>query len=52
MHGKSLEEIERHVILSTLRETGGNKTAAAQRLGVTTRTLLNKMNKYREQGAA
>lgn len=50
--GTTLEEIERHVILRTLRELGGNKTAAAERLGVTPRTLLNKMNRYREQGVA
>jgi DNA-binding NtrC family response regulator len=46
--GQTLAEIERHVILQTLREVGGNKTAAAQRLGVTTRTLLNKVKRYRE----
>ena len=43
---RTLEEIERRVILETLREFGGNKTAAAQRLGVTARTLLNKLKKY------
>ncbi len=47
--GMTLDEIERHVILSTLRELNGNKTAAAERLGVTARTLLNKMNKYHAQ---
>ncbi len=46
----TLSEIERRVILSTLRELGGNKTAVAQRLGVTTRTLLNKLKRYRAQG--
>jgi transcriptional regulator with PAS, ATPase and Fis domain len=50
--GTTLEEIERNVILRTLRELGGNKTAAAERLGVTPRTLLNKMNRYRAQGVA
>jgi transcriptional regulator with PAS, ATPase and Fis domain len=50
--GQTLEEIERHVILRTLRELGGNKTAAAARLGVTPRTLLNKMNRYRALGVA
>jgi DNA-binding NtrC family response regulator len=43
---RTLEEIERRVILETLRELGGNKTAAAERLGVTARTLLNKLKKY------
>jgi two-component system response regulator AtoC len=50
--GQTLAEIERQVILQTLREVGGNKTAAAQRLGVTTRTLLNKVKRYRELDAA
>jgi two-component system, NtrC family, response regulator AtoC len=50
--GQTLAEIERHVILQTLREVGGNKTAAAQRLGVTARTLLNKLKRYRELDAA
>ena len=43
---RTLDEIERRVILETLRELGGNKTAAAERLGVTARTLLNKLKKY------
>ena len=50
--GRKLEDIERLAILETLRETGGNRSIAAQRLGVTTRTLLNKMNKYRALGVA
>jgi DNA-binding NtrC family response regulator len=48
----TLEEVEREVILRTLRELDGNKTAAAIRLGVTPRTLLNKMNRYRQLGLA
>ncbi|HZT83563.1 MAG TPA: sigma-54 dependent transcriptional regulator [Gemmataceae bacterium] len=50
--GLTLEEVERRLILATLRELGGNKTAAAERLGVTPRTLLNKLNRYRAEGAA
>lgn len=48
--GRTLAEIECQVILDTLRGLGGNRTATAARLGVTTRTLLNKLNKYRELG--
>ena len=48
----TLADIERHRILETLRETGGNKTAAAFRLGVTVRTLQNKLKRYREESAA
>jgi transcriptional regulator with PAS, ATPase and Fis domain len=51
MAPRTLEQIERDAILSTLRELGGNKTEAARRLGVTPRTLLNKMNRYRQEGA-
>lgn len=50
--GQTLAEIERHAILDALREAGGNKTAAARRLGVTARTLLNKLKKYRREQTA
>ena len=49
--GHTLDEIERHAILSTLRELKGNRTAAAARLGVTARTLHNKLARYRVAGA-
>jgi DNA-binding NtrC family response regulator len=49
---QTIAEMERQLILATLRETGGNKTAAAQKLGVTARTLLNKMKAYGRQEAA
>jgi DNA-binding NtrC family response regulator len=45
-----LEEIERQVILARLRHCGGNKTAAAAALGVTSRTLRNKLSQYRRLG--
>jgi DNA-binding NtrC family response regulator len=48
---QSLAEIERQVILKTLGDVGGNRTAAALRLGVTVRTLQNKIKKYREMAA-
>ena len=50
--GMTLAEMERHRILETLREVGGNRTAAAFRLGVTVRTLQNKLKRYREENAA
>ncbi len=49
---RTLAEVEKQCILQTLREVGGNKTAAAHRLGVTPRTLLNKITRYRQAGAA
>ena len=45
-----LGEAERHLILAALERNRGNKTAAARELGVTARTLQNKMRRYREQG--
>ncbi|MBI4404611.1 MAG: sigma-54-dependent Fis family transcriptional regulator [Deltaproteobacteria bacterium] len=42
---ESLEEIERQHILSVLQKAGGNRTQAAQRLGITARTLRNKLGK-------
>ncbi len=47
---QTLAEIERQMILNTLHTVGGNKTAAAFRLGVTVRTLQNKLKKYRAAG--
>ncbi len=46
-----LEEIERHMIFASLRRYNGNKAAAARHLGVTARTLRNKMHRYRESGS-
>ena len=48
---RTIADMERQMILTTLRELGGNRTATAQQLGVTTRTLLNKLNKYRREAA-
>lgn len=47
--GTPLKEIERMAILKTLRYTGGNQTKAAGILGVTTRTLRNKLALYKEE---
>jgi len=45
-----LDEIERLVILKRLEHFNGNKTAAAGDLGVSPRTLSNKLTRYREEG--
>jgi DNA-binding NtrC family response regulator len=47
---RPMEEIERVAILATLEATGGNKTEAARRLGLTARTLSNKMKIWRAAG--
>jgi len=44
-----LDEVERRLILRTLERTGNNRTETARILGVTTRTLRNKLHQYGEQ---
>jgi len=46
----AVADIERIAILATLESTGGNKTEAARRLGVTARTLSNKIKLWRSTG--
>jgi two-component system, NtrC family, response regulator AtoC len=45
-----LEEVEKRHILSVLQQTGGNRTQAVGILGISVRTLRNKIALYREQG--
>ncbi len=44
-----MEEIEKEAILRTLQQTGGNRTRAADLLGIGLRTLQRKLREY-EQG--
>jgi DNA-binding NtrC family response regulator len=48
--GVPLVEIEQRAILDTLRHTAGNQTKAARVLGISDRTLRDKIRKYREEG--
>ena len=48
--GMSMKEAEKKLIFETLRETGGNRTKAAKILGISIRTLRNKLNEYRAEG--
>jgi len=41
-----LDEVEKSVILKTLEEKGGNKTETAEQLGISVKTLYNKLEKY------
>ncbi|MEN6626559.1 MAG: sigma-54 dependent transcriptional regulator [Candidatus Sumerlaeia bacterium] len=43
---ETLEEMERRLILRTLERTGGNRTRTADLLGVSVRTIRNKLNQY------
>jgi len=42
----ALEEVEKATILKTLELTGGNKSEAARKLGITRKTLHTKLKKY------
>jgi two-component system response regulator HydG len=42
----SLKEMERETIIKTLQQTGGNRTKAAVLLGITRKTLQNKIKEY------
>ncbi len=43
-----LKEIEEKVIFHTLDKTDGNRTHAAKILGISVRTLRNKLNEYKK----
>jgi DNA-binding NtrC family response regulator len=47
---KRLEIIEQEQILRALGYTSGNRTKAADILGINIRTLRNKINQYKEEG--
>ena len=46
----SLQEIEKQAIRAALKQTAGNRTQAAAALGISIRTLRNKLQEYREAG--
>ena len=46
MAGRTLKEVERDLIIKTLEQTGGNRTRAAKILGITRKTLQNKLKEY------
>jgi two-component system, NtrC family, response regulator AtoC len=48
--GTSLDEADRRLILATLEQCGGVKKVAAQLLGVSLKTLYNRLEEYRAQG--
>ncbi|TVP50059.1 MAG: sigma-54-dependent Fis family transcriptional regulator [Gemmatimonadales bacterium] len=45
-HGATAADVERELILLTLDRTGNNKAEAARRLGVSVRTIRNKLNSW------
>ncbi|MFC0408731.1 sigma-54 dependent transcriptional regulator [Roseomonas elaeocarpi] len=49
--GRRMEDVERALILETLGHCLGNRTRAAEILGISIRTLRNKLHEYRAAGA-
>nr|MBF0221365.1 sigma-54-dependent Fis family transcriptional regulator [Desulfobulbaceae bacterium] len=45
-----LREVERQMIMQALHKTDNNRTHAAKMLGISVRTLRNKLNEYRTKG--
>ena len=50
--GTTVDEAERQLILKTLNSTHNNKTRAAEILGITTKTLQNKLKEYASAAAS
>lgn len=50
--GQSVGEMVRKPIMATLDQTSGNRTHAAKLLGISPRTLRNKLREYRLDEAA
>ena len=47
---RPIAEMEKQAIKAALQQTGGNRTKAADLLGISIRTLRNKLQEYREAG--
>jgi two-component system response regulator FlrC len=52
MVGRTVADVERELILDTLDHVLGNRTHAANILGISIRTLRNKLNQYSDEGVA
>jgi len=50
--GRTVADVERDLILETLNHCLGNRTHAANILGISIRTLRNKLQQYRQEGVA
>ncbi len=47
---RPLYEVEKRMIMKSLERTGGNRTQASELLGISVRTLRNKLSEYKKQG--
>lgn len=50
--GHTISEVERSLIIDTLSQVDGNRTLAATLLGISLRTLRNKLHQYADEGLA
>lgn len=50
--GQTIDELEKELIYQTLASVEGNKTNAAKMLGISTKTLYNRLNAYEEPSAS
>lgn len=50
--GKTVAEVERDLIIDTLQHCLGNRTHAANILGISIRTLRNKLKQYHDEGVS
>ena len=48
--GVTLEEAEKQLIIRTIKECSGNRTAAAKKIGISRRTLHRKLHRYGLEG--
>jgi DNA-binding NtrC family response regulator len=50
--GRTVADVERQLIIDTLSHCLGNRTHAANILGISIRTLRNKLRQYTDEGLA
>ena len=48
--GLTVQEAEKQLIIRALEESGGNRTSAAQKIGISRRTLHRKLHEYHLEG--
>jgi len=46
----TVQEAEKHLIIRALKESNGNRTLAAKKIGISRRTLHRKLHTYHLEG--
>ena len=52
LSAETIDEMEKKLIEKTLNDKGGNRTHAARSLGISIRTLRNKLNEYKDRAVS